>query len=69
MCWYQDAPKNIEAVKKDLEDAEVKLNKKIDAERQERFENDEEIKEDIEKILGRKDATVPSLVSKSYNSS
>lgn len=60
----QDTPKGLESIKNDLGDLDSKINKKMETEVKERREADEELKDDIDRILGRRDATVPSLVSR-----
>ena len=62
-CVHQDTPKGVDAIKTDLTALDTKLSKKIEKEAADRQEKDDEIKEDINTILGRRDVTVPSLVN------
>nr|XP_053636021.1 myosin-2-like [Cherax quadricarinatus] len=59
----QDAPKNIENLKDQLIDAESKMSAKLDQERKERMDDVKELRDDIDRIIGKGEKNAASLVS------
>ncbi|KAF2364832.1 Coiled-coil domain-containing protein 154 [Trinorchestia longiramus] len=57
----QGTPKGLDEIKTELGNVEEKLNEKLDKEIRERKASDEELREDIDRIIGQRDVTVPSL--------
>lgn len=64
MLLEQDTPKGLQDIRKELDDTTEKLKDTIDREERERKHADDELKDDIDRIIGQRDVTVPSLVSK-----
>ncbi|XP_018016353.1 interaptin isoform X2 [Hyalella azteca] len=57
----QDTPKGLQEIKTDIGNLENKLSEKLDKETRERKLADEEMRDDIDRIIGQRDVTVPSL--------
>ena len=64
--YSQDTPKSVDNLKEQIGDTEARLNKRLDLERKERMDDIQDIKQDIDRIVGAKEqagVNVPSLVS------